>query len=731
MAQDRAKQLLQQGISAAKAGQKDEARQALQQAVRLDPHNESIWLWLSSVARDDKERIFCLKQILEINPQNELAIKGLSALGIQPQQAAKPAAGVPVVTGEKLSQIEDKIDTFIRTYSPQPRTSLDVEWVHKEKKRYLEGSAARLRRTILASAAAVTSLIVVGFILLILSLDIEFPVLNEDERIALATLTPSATPTLTPTATPGVANTATPEPEITRTPIRVAENLPQGNVFQTTPTPAVPRYDVSVRLPVETAVFHFASGDYGQVAEMSADQRGVFTRDCFWELYYFEALSLMEQRQHDEAVDLLEQPLETEWDGESCQSGTSRAMIETGLCKVKLDQAVSNGTVVNNSLLLEAEAHCETALTEQQEFLPDGFNALADVRIALQQFDVAEELLDRGLEQFPDNRDLYLARADLELARNNPNDALLYIESALTIDPASEEGLRKRAEAYLMLARMETGDQQLLRYGEVALNTEDYLLFYPGNPAGHILLATARLNEGNPDRALESINRVIAAEDDLPPSARNAVIQAYALRSQIYIDQQNWGAALDDLTTLRELDPNNPTWVDRQTQIALQLDDFETVLENVGQALRDLPGRPDAVLTQARLLAITCQYNRNIDCDFETVLNNLTDSVIGTLSGEQRGQALLYRAEAQFQTIGEAATEEEIEAMLSSVNEALRLSQSPEAYFLLGRILEQMGNGAQALEAYEWLAYWTQFYDYPFSDEIAESIAELTGEEST
>ena len=101
MAQDRAKQLLQQGISAAKAGQKDQARQILQQAVRLAPQNETIWLWLSSVARDNKERIFCLKQLLEINPKNEHALKGLQALGVAPAQDQTPITSVPQMTQEK------------------------------------------------------------------------------------------------------------------------------------------------------------------------------------------------------------------------------------------------------------------------------------------------------------------------------------------------------------------------------------------------------------------------------------------------------------------------------------------------------------------------------------------------------------------------------------------------------------------------------------------------------
>src|SRR5436190_16452601 len=106
MSNEQAKQVLQQGIAAARAGQNVEARQLLQEAVKRDPQSETAWLWLSSVAKDDKERIFCLKQLLNINPNNENAIKGLRQLGIGPGGAAASspeaavstqAAGTPVI----------------------------------------------------------------------------------------------------------------------------------------------------------------------------------------------------------------------------------------------------------------------------------------------------------------------------------------------------------------------------------------------------------------------------------------------------------------------------------------------------------------------------------------------------------------------------------------------------------------------------------------------------------
>ncbi|MDZ4764046.1 MAG: tetratricopeptide repeat protein [Chloroflexota bacterium] len=80
MAGDQAREMRAKGIAAAKAGSKDEARQLLQQSVRLEPRNEAAWLWLASVARDSAERRFCLEQVISINPGNATAQQALDAL---------------------------------------------------------------------------------------------------------------------------------------------------------------------------------------------------------------------------------------------------------------------------------------------------------------------------------------------------------------------------------------------------------------------------------------------------------------------------------------------------------------------------------------------------------------------------------------------------------------------------------------------------------------------------
>ena len=70
-------ELTAQGIAALKAGDKVLAYGLLTQSLGVNPQNELAWLWLSGVVQDDAERKYCLEQVLDLNPGNEAARRGL------------------------------------------------------------------------------------------------------------------------------------------------------------------------------------------------------------------------------------------------------------------------------------------------------------------------------------------------------------------------------------------------------------------------------------------------------------------------------------------------------------------------------------------------------------------------------------------------------------------------------------------------------------------------------
>ena len=71
---------LKLGIEAVKAGRKDNARQLLAAAIKQDPNSEQAWGWFYNVCNNDEERTKCLKEVLRINPSNEVARKKLADL---------------------------------------------------------------------------------------------------------------------------------------------------------------------------------------------------------------------------------------------------------------------------------------------------------------------------------------------------------------------------------------------------------------------------------------------------------------------------------------------------------------------------------------------------------------------------------------------------------------------------------------------------------------------------
>lgn len=80
-------QLLNEGIDAAKVGDKSKAREKLRRVVELDERNEKAWFWLAGVVETDEERRVALGNTVLINPNNAQAQKML-------EDVAKPS--VPV-----------------------------------------------------------------------------------------------------------------------------------------------------------------------------------------------------------------------------------------------------------------------------------------------------------------------------------------------------------------------------------------------------------------------------------------------------------------------------------------------------------------------------------------------------------------------------------------------------------------------------------------------------------
>ena len=87
--------ILQLGIEAAREGNREEARNLFGLLTRQEPNNVQAWLWLAGVADGPDERRAALERVAELEPTNDMAIKGLQAMGVTPQARRSEAATMP------------------------------------------------------------------------------------------------------------------------------------------------------------------------------------------------------------------------------------------------------------------------------------------------------------------------------------------------------------------------------------------------------------------------------------------------------------------------------------------------------------------------------------------------------------------------------------------------------------------------------------------------------------
>ncbi|MCS6872196.1 MAG: hypothetical protein NZ571_12155 [Anaerolineae bacterium] len=117
--------MLRSAIEYMKANRKAEARRLLERIVSIDQMHEQAWLWLSACVDTVEEQTICLENVLEINPNNQKARKGLQALQARSSSpAADPFAGSPFTSAPTSDPFADSPFSA----PPQPTTPTSVEW---------------------------------------------------------------------------------------------------------------------------------------------------------------------------------------------------------------------------------------------------------------------------------------------------------------------------------------------------------------------------------------------------------------------------------------------------------------------------------------------------------------------------------------------------------------------------------------------------------------------------
>lgn len=734
MAQEQAKHLLQQGIAAAQAGQADHARDLLRQAARLDPQNETAWMWLTSVAESNAERVFCLRQILQINPNNERARQGLQQLGAtaaSPSVQGSPGDGspapqgisVPVVDEPKHARLQQAADDFLRRYNPEPLDRLQIDWTHKSRRRYAEMGEQRMRRVIVAVMAVVAVGLLAGLLVLISQLDISLGGDTESGSGYAFVSSPTSTATMTPTLG-GATPTPFPDdlsiPPSSTPPAYLSQQSGPYEIMN--PTEIYPPPNSFALVGVREAVKYYAIGDYDTAIEkLEAEIEGA-GQNCYESVYYFLALSLAKRGDSDEATQLLRAGLNMDTGRfESCEDS---ALLIAGL-----------GEVAWMSGNLEAAYNFSIQALDKDPRLVQASLTAARAKLAQGQIQNAWRILKDALAHKPDDINLLLQMAQVELASGQLRSALDYVGQVLFIEPVSQSGLQLQAQIYLMLAEASPANSDVQReyYGLAVLSAQTLLLYYPGDPVGYLYLAQARFGEGNFEMAATELTRIIAAEDVLPESAAPIIRTARLLRGNLAYQRGQFQAAWDDLEPIAL---SGPTGLDQEVaerlvDIALRLGRFSDAVDWIDQLRFAEPANAEYVLLEAKALAEICTfYPDEIACQYDGVLNSLDDQFLSRLATDaQRAQAYSYRAQALYHDTKTSALNEDERALefrlaLNDVEQALSVRESPVDRYYRGLLLEELDEPFQAFEEYQRLTYWDdQAFGYPFVDDRFEERA--------
>jgi hypothetical protein len=247
-----AKDLIAQGITLARRGQNEKAREMFNLALVTDPRSENAWLWLSTVAVDDAEKEECLRQVLAINPKNVNAANELQKL-----------------SEKRRSELAAKVAALAaaRPANEAPRVAAAAMPAAGGARRRRGGRAQMptwLKYAIIGGFGLLIVLIALG------SFNLAGRVLNP--VTPTITLTPSPTATIPPTWTYTPTRTATPcplrlctatptnTPTITLTPSETPTITPTNTRTPTrtftptrTPTPTFTPTRTATRTPTRTA----------------------------------------------------------------------------------------------------------------------------------------------------------------------------------------------------------------------------------------------------------------------------------------------------------------------------------------------------------------------------------------------------------------------------------------------------------------------------------------------
>jgi tetratricopeptide (TPR) repeat protein len=390
--------IFNEAVEAIKRGENERARDLLARLLKTEKNVPEYWLWMSSVVKSSREKVFCLKNVLQLDPGNDSARQGLILLGELPAGDVKP---VPPFRRSWVVEIDDGNDE-------------------------LHG----FRRLMANPILRVLVYMISGVILIGLILAAFYGtrgVLHPHLTITPIAWTPTSTDT--PTSTPNIPTatpvfTPTPEPlwmllESTYTPVPLYVN---------TPHPRLEAYRLAIRA--------YERGDYHGAITFFEQTLGDEPEAV--DVLYYLGEAYRQLGDYEKALEYYEAGIAL--DPKFAPNYLSRALVRSSLnpkldILADLNKAIELDPLYGEAYLERAiykyiQGSYEASLEDMNsaiEFIPTDprlYLELANVYLALGQNDQAllnaEEAHERDITLLP----AYLVLGKAYLANNLPEEAL-------------------------------------------------------------------------------------------------------------------------------------------------------------------------------------------------------------------------------------------------------------------------------------------------------------------
>jgi tetratricopeptide (TPR) repeat protein len=404
--------IFQEALKAIEAGEKSRARDLLSRLIKVDKNNSQFWLKMSGVVETRKERVFCLKEVLRLDPQNPTARRGLIFL-----EEAPPDESLTIPFSAQVRNWQASLFANPVTEKTLKRNQL---------------------RTILA---AVSAFLLLGAIIAVVIFSINQtrpaappPIDSAPTIFVYPTAEGSPTPLpRTGTPTPGALSPLSAQLAATYTPTPLAVN---------TPHPRTEAY--------RSAISYIQRGDWTNAINLL--NQVVTVEPTAADVFYLIGEVNRNQGKYKEAITAYDQAIKINPNFAPAYLGRARARQAQALepsdpIRADLEKAIS----------LDAN-------------LGEAYLELASLKLRKKDTKDLARDLDAAARLMPGSPLVFLVRAQVNLWQSKPEAALEDAQKAYALDITNLQIYRTLAETYRAAKRLSESIQPLEVYTAYTVN---------------------------------------------------------------------------------------------------------------------------------------------------------------------------------------------------------------------------------------------------------------------